>query len=209
MTSPSDSENAPDSVPDRDLLRIHAVPLCLAALSVLIALLGEDAAHWLRYDRGAILDGQWWRIVTGNVVHLGWPHLLLNLAGLFLVWLLFRRTLTTLNWMVVTLASAAAVGVGLLLFDPALQWYVGLSGVLHGLFAAGVVSSLYVGNHGDWWLMVLFIVKISWEQLVGAMPGSAEIAGGSVIVDAHLYGAVGGAITMLLIILERKRGYPG
>ena len=42
--------------------------------------------------------------------------------------------------------------------------------------------------------------------MVGTMPGSAEIAGGNVIVNAHLYGAVGGGITALLIILEGKRG---
>jgi rhomboid family GlyGly-CTERM serine protease len=186
---------------------MHAVPLGLATLSILFALFGENATRWLRYDRDAILHGQWWRIISGNVVHLGWPHLLLNLAGLILVWLLFRRALTTRSWILVTLASAAAVGAGLLLFDPALHWYVGLSGVLHGLFAAGVVTSLYAGNRGDWWLMALFVAKITWEQLVGTMPGSAEIAGGNVIVDAHLYGAVGGAITVLLLILEKKRNH--
>ena len=37
------------------------------------------------------------------------------------------------------------------------------------------------------------------------MPGSAEIAGGKVIVDAHLYGAIGGAVTVVLIILASRR----
>jgi rhomboid family GlyGly-CTERM serine protease len=205
MNSPSGGDAAPDTSPGRDLLRIHALPLCLAVLSSACALVGDNATQWLRYDRDAILHGQWWRVITGNIVHLGWPHLLLNLAGLILVWLLFRPTLTTRNWSLVTLASAAAVGGGLLLFDPALHWYVGLSGVLHGLFAAGLVTALYAGNRGDWWLLALFVAKITWEQLVGTMPGSAEIAGGTVIVNAHLYGAVGGALTALLIIVEKKR----
>lgn len=188
------------------LLRTHALPLILASLSTFFALIGEPATHWLRYDRLAILHGQWWRVISGNIVHLGWPHLLLNLAGLILVWLLFRQTLTTRSWTFVTLASAAAVGGGLLLFDPALQWYVGLSGVLHGLFAAGLVTALYAGNRGDWLLLALFAAKITWEQLVGTMPGSAEIAGGNVIVDAHLYGAIGGAVTALLLIAAKTRG---
>ena len=191
--------------PLHKLLRTHALLLSLVALSTLCALLGDKATQWLRYDRDAILHGQWWRIISGNIVHLGWPHLLLNLAGLILVWLLFRQTLTSRSWIYVTLASATAVGVGLLLFDPELQWYVGLSGVLHGLFAAGLVTALYAGNRGDWWLLVLFVAKITWEQLVGTMPGSAEIAGGTVIVNAHLYGAIGGAVAALLIIVARRR----
>lgn len=202
-TSDGDTTSEPSRI--KDLLRSHSLPLTLVLLSTLFATLGARATQWLRYDRGEILSGQWWRIISGNLVHLGWPHLLLNLAGLILVWLLFRRALTTRAWIIVTLASAAAVGIGLLVFDPALHWYVGLSGVLHGLFAAGVLCSLYMGNRGDWWLLLLFVAKITWEQLVGSMPGSADIAGGSVIVDAHLYGAIGGAVTTLLILLERKR----
>ena len=191
--------------PLHKLLRTHALPLSLVALSTLCTLLGNIATQWLRYDRDAILHGQWWRIISGNIVHLGWPHLLLNLAGLILVWLLFRHTLSTRSWIFVTLASAAAVGIGLLLFDPQLQWYVGLSGVLHGLFAAGLITALYAGNRGDWWLLLLFAAKITWEQLVGTMPGTAALAGGNVIVDAHLYGASGGALTALLLVLLSKR----
>lgn len=205
MPSPPDNDAASDSSWDNNFLRTHALPLSLVALSTLFALLGNSTTQWLRYDRDAILHGQWWRIISGNIVHLGWPHLLLNLAGLILVWLLFRHTLSTRSWIFVTLASAASVGVGLLLFDPQLQWYVGLSGVLHGLFAAGLVTALYAGNRGDWWLLLLFVAKITWEQLVGTMPGSAEIAGGTVIVNAHLYGAIGGALTALLIIMEWQR----
>lgn len=186
-------------------LRVHALPVFLVILSTLLALLGKGASHWLRYDRDAILHGQWWRLISGNIVHLGWSHLLLNLSGLILVWMLFRPTLTSRNWFIVTVTSSLAVGAGLLVFDPELQWYVGLSGVLHGLFAAGIIAGLYVGNRGDWWLLVLFIAKITWEQLVGSMPGSAEIAGGNVIVDAHLYGALGGAVTAVIIILIKKR----
>lgn len=190
--------------PLANLLRIHALPLTLVVLSTLFAVFGDSATEWLRYDRDEILHGQWWRVFTGNIVHLGWPHLLLNLAGLILVWLLFRPSLTTRSWVIVTAISSVAVGCGLLLFDPVLQWYVGLSGVLHGLFAAGVVSALYAGSRGDWLLLALFIAKIIWEQLEGSMPGSAEIAGGKVIVDAHLYGAIGGTVTVLLIILANR-----
>jgi len=191
--------------PHPDLLRRHTLPLILAALSTLFASIGESATQGLRYDRAAILGGQWWRLISGNLVHLGWPHLLLNLAGLILVWLLFERSLSSRSWIIVTLTSALAVGGGLLLFDPALHWYVGLSGLLHGLFAAGLVATLFAGSRAEWLLAPLFAAKIAWEQLVGSMPGTTAIAGGPVIVDAHLYGAIGGAVTALLLIAASKR----
>jgi rhomboid family GlyGly-CTERM serine protease len=205
MTPSTDHNDAATLRPLKSRLRTHALPLLLASLSTLFALIGEPATHWLRYDRLAILDGQWWRLLSGNIVHLGWPHLVLNLAGLFLVWLLFRHTLTTRRWILVTAASALAIGGGLLMFDPGLEWYVGLSGVLHGLFAAGLVTALFAGNRADWLLLIFFAAKIAWEQLVGTMPGTAEIAGGNVIVDAHLYGAIGGAVAALLLALLKRR----
>jgi rhomboid family GlyGly-CTERM serine protease len=204
MVPSGDHDNPVAALPTPGRLRNHALPLVLVLLSTLIALLGNSVAHTLRYERDAIRDGEWWRLITGNLVHLGWPHLLLNLAGLLLVWLLFHRSLSIRNWIIVTLSSAVAVTGGLLLLDPHLEWYVGLSGVLHGLFAAGVLGSLLAGNRAEWLLLMLFIAKLAWEQWVGAMPGTAGLAGGTVIVDAHLYGATGGAISSLLLVLLSK-----
>jgi len=179
-------------------LRRHALPIALAATSLLLALLGTHGTELLRYQRDAIVAGQWWRLLTGNLVHLGWPHLCLNLAGLALVWLLFHRALSTAAWLTVTLVSSLAVGLGLLMFDPGLSWYVGLSGTLHGLFAAGLVASLNSNQRAEWLLVIVFVAKLTWEQLMGPTPGTAAIAGGNVIVDAHLYGALAGALTASL-----------
>ena len=190
------------------LWRLHALPISIALISIALALGGQTVTEALRYQRDAILDGQWWRLISGNLVHLGWSHLLLNLAGLALVWLLFHHALSLRSWIVVTLGSALAVGAGLLLFDPGLQWYVGLSGALHGLFAAGLVAALFSGNRAEWLLLILFGAKLAWEQLVGTMPGTAELAGGNVIVDAHLYGAVGGAVAAGVLVILRKRHLP-
>ena len=47
-------------------------------------------------------------------------------------------------------------------------------------------------------LLVMIIAKLLWEQLVGPLPGSETAAGGSVVVDAHLFGALMGFITYLV-----------
>lgn len=182
----------------------HALPLLLAGLSLAIALAGPNAGVTLRYERAAIVDGQAWRLATGHLVHLGWSHLALNLAGLALIWGLFQRQLTTLEWWWAWWVSTAMVSAGLFVFDTDLIWYVGLSGVLHGLFIAGLLLTI---RRDFWWgdaaLLVIVLGKLAWEQVHGALPGTAEMAGGDVIVAAHLYGAVGGALAALPLLFRK------
>ena len=48
-------------------------------------------------------------------------------------------------------------------------------------------------------MLAVFVAgKLLWEQTVGPLPGSESSAGGTVIVNAHLYGAVGGVLGALI-----------
>jgi rhomboid family GlyGly-CTERM serine protease len=177
---------------------IWHLPVLLALICSLLALGGADLTEALRYQREEILHGQLWRLLSAHLVHLGDAHLLLNLCGLGLVWALFPRELSGPAGWLVLLCSALGVSLGLLLFDPGLIWYVGLSGVLHGLFAAGALR-LWRERPAEAALMLAVLAgKLLWEQLVGPLPGTSAIAGGPVVVDAHLFGAVGGCLGALL-----------
>ncbi len=168
------------------------LPLGLSLFCLLLALTGEGGREWLRFDRAGILaDGQLWRLLTGHLVHLGWTHLAMNLAGLWLVWLLYGQSLATGRWLLLIVASSIGISSALLVLDPWLNWYVGLSGVLHALIVAGIVVQLrHRPLPGEWLLLGLIAAKLTWEQFHGALPGSAELAGGPVVVDAHLHGAL-------------------
>ncbi len=189
-----------------------ALPLALALPALAATLGGEPARALLRYQREAILAGEWWRLLTAHLAHLGPAHLLLNLTGLALVWLLVGGALRPAAWGVVLLLAALAVSGGLLLLDPDLAWYVGLSGVLHGLLAAGAAARLLQGGPAGTraegaLLLALLATKLAWEQAFGPLPGSAEAAGGPVVVDAHLYGAAGGlaALPAARLLGRRRR----
>ncbi len=189
-----------------DRLRCNALPFALAVTALLGQLGGTGVINLVRYDRMAILAGQWWRVLSGHLVHVGWMHLLMNLAGLLLVWLLFGARLTQRRWLLVLVVSAAGVSAGLLLFQPELKWYVGLSGVLHGLFAAGVVVALTAGDRAALLLAVALVVKLAWEGIAGPMPGTSEWVGARVVTEAHLYGALaGGAACIAVLLLTRVR----
>ncbi len=185
--------------PYRHWLHRFRIPLLLSALMLALALFGDDARVPLRFDRAAILDGQWWRLLSAHLVHLGGPHLLMNLAGLWLVWALVGPALSSRSWLIVLLADALITGLGLLIFNPQLAWYVGLSGVLHGLLVAGAMADIRAGRRSTWLLLAALAFKLGWEQLAGPLPGSEASAGGTVIVDAHLYGALGGLLLSPLL----------
>ncbi len=176
----------------------HLLPAAITLLVVLLALGGDSVTEALRYQASEIKDGEFWRLLSGNLVHLGWPHTLMNLFGLGLIWGLFWNSFSQIQWLIIALASALAVSLGLLAFNPQLVWYVGLSGLLHGLFVAGAVGGIRRGDRREAILLVAVVGKLIWEQACGALPGSAEMAGGPVVVDAHLYGAAGGALAALL-----------
>ncbi len=194
------------------LLIYFMPPLGLAAIALLAAVGGEPATAWLRYDREGILNGEIWRALSAHIVHMGWPHLLMNLAGLFLIWALFGRMLSNRAWGAVLLLAAVTITLGLLFFNTHIRWYVGLSGVLHGMFMAGALLSIYAGYRAEILLLVFIFAKLAWEQLNGPLPGSASMAGGNVLVDAHLYGAIAGVLAAMFFIarqgLKKGRG-PG
>lgn len=178
----------------REFIRTHVIPVSIGAISTLAAAFSTFANPILRFDRSAIHQGEFWRLFSGNFVHLGWSHLLLNLAGLAVIWMLYHRLLSLRSWLVVVVVSGLSVGIGLWLLNPQLEWYVGLSGLLHGLFFAGAIASLAAGYRAEWLLLIVMLGKLLWEQFVGPTPGTADLAGGPVIVDAHLYGAIAGII---------------
>jgi len=179
-------------------LKQHAPIWLVMLLAVVVAIAGPAMGLTLRYERAAILTGEPWRLVSAHLVHLGPTHLALNLTGLALVYGLFQSALTPLAWSVVLLSSALSTGLGLLLLQPEIHWYVGLSGVLHGLFLSGALAARRSEPRLSVLCLVALAVKISLE-LIGNDPWqTAALTGGPVVSIAHLYGALGGLLVLAL-----------
>ena len=176
------------------LNRRTLAPALLCLVVLVLGAGGDEARLALRYERGAVIGAEYWRLVTAHLVHLGWAHLLLNLAGFLMVWILFSRAFSAPAWLLIALSSIAAIDLGFLFLDPGLRWYVGLSGVLHGLFVAGAVGECWRGIKDGYLLLAFVVAKLLWEQLVGPVPLTQETSGGPVIVNAHFYGAIGGLL---------------
>jgi rhomboid family GlyGly-CTERM serine protease len=170
--------------------RLPALVAC-AALAALPTLLGARAVAALRYERHAVAAGEWWRLVSGNLVHFDARHLVLNLAGLGLLWWLFIADARLRVWLGVALAAALAVGAGLYLFAPGVEWYLGLSGALHGCWAAAAVFAWRRWRLEALVTGALLAAKLAAEHWYGPLSGTLDPML-PVIVVAHLDGALGG-----------------
>lgn len=180
-----------------------------AALIVVMAVLAW--AHpvvnpWLRYERAAVLDGQIWRLLTCHIVHLNLWHFLLNISGLMLILFFFRDLLDRRRLWLWFGTCALGVGLAFVLIDTGLDWYLGFSGLLQGL----LMFCLLLGWRGNPVLhsLILAIVigRLIWEHTPDYDTDYLQAwIHAPVYVNAHLYGAVMGAVAAGMETVAGKR----
>ena len=180
-------------------------PVLLASVAILgLGLGGDGMREWGRFEQDGIAAGELWRLVTAHLVHLSWGHLWLNLIALLVMASLFDDAMEAGDWVLAGLLSAGAIDLGLVLFHGDLDWYVGLSGVLHGLMVVGGFGLLRSTPPVGYILLAGLAAKLIWEQFSGPLPFSESTTGGPVLVDAHFYGTVGGAGAQAIKMAVRR-----
>ncbi|MBM4209129.1 MAG: rhombosortase [Gammaproteobacteria bacterium] len=158
----------------------------------------------LQWSREAIAAGEWWRLLTGHCVHLDLAHACLNIAALLLLWRLFGRVFALRHLLAIVLLGIAAIDAGLWWLSE-IDWYVGLSGLLHAWAAATVVRLLidHDRQYAIAWIVAIFgLGKIVQENLWGALPLSTNTA--AVVTDAHLFGVLAGMVMGLILPAVRN-----
>lgn len=180
--------------------------LLVAILCSLVQLSLRLDVDWMQYARTDISEQQWWRFLSGNFVHLTWRHLGMNALALMAIVILFPKSLTAKGLALALLVSGLSTTLGLWVFSPDVHWYVGLSGALHGLLATLIIVDYVLQKH---WLNILLLVvliaKLCWEGMMGPMPGSESAAGGPIVVQAHLYGFIGGLLISTYILIKNNK----
>jgi rhomboid family GlyGly-CTERM serine protease len=189
---------------ERSALLAAALLLVLHALEHRLGI--GDALEY----RKALLMTEPWRVVTGHLVHINWPHALVNAAALWVVARLYATDLDARSQGVALIIAALTISAGLALLYPTLAWYRGLSGALHGLFFAGAAKWLLSTRPRElrtlWLPAALFIggwIKVAAEQPAGV--AFADWLGAAVVPQAHLIGAVCGTMTGALLAALQPR----
>lgn len=145
----------------------------------------------------ALARGDWWQVVTANLLHGGIQHLVLNVFIIYLVgrWL----ELLVGRWTVVAVVgvSALATAAGAVLAAP-LTVSIGASGVAFGMLGCALVADPRARTHVGVLARMLAIVNVI---------GTFVIAG--ISIGGHLGGLAGGALVGLLVWDRRPTdGHP-
>jgi membrane associated rhomboid family serine protease len=183
---------AHDPAPPR-VARILAV-VCLLLYG--LQLLFWQVTAVAHFSPALFVDGDWWRLLTANLLHSFHWHILMNLVIVLVVGRLVERAIGPLRMLCVLGAS----GVGAMALSGwfATEPVVGVSGVALGL----VGSLLFLESaRGDdlpaWWRFPRpFLIFVWFAVAVEAVFGfvSPIIAG-----EAHLGGMIAGAATTALV----------
>ena len=174
------------------ILMLRRYPGVAFLLPLWIVLQYCGGLPWWEYSRPELQAGQLWRLWSAHFVHLNDTHLAMNALGLLAIVSVWGSALRGWRTLVLSLWIAPMISLALWLTEPQLAFYAGASGVLHGLFAAGIILARDI--HPSWrgLAAVLLAVKLIGETQFNT--GSAALIGAPVIHAAHQWGALFGAL---------------
>ena len=187
------------------LKKQHSMMVVIIAIFAILAYFFNDAASELFvYQYQLISQGELWRTFTGHFFHTNGFHLLLNLAALVLLWALHGHFYNVRSYSLLFITSALICSAGMYFFSPEIRQYVGLSGVLHGVFVFGAIMDIRHKDKTGYLLFVGVWLKIAHEQFYGASEQVSSLINANVAIDAHFWGAVGGLLFSSCYVLMTK-----
>lgn len=171
----------------------------------LVYLGGVTFTDGLRYSRDGLEQWQLWRLFSGHFVHLNFTHMVMNGVGFLLALLVVGKALGVLSWLACTVSIMLFIALSLFFLSTDVAWYVGFSGVLHGILALGLGLNFVAGDRVHGVAFVLLLAKVIREQLPSFdVFHMLDTIGGAVVVQAHLYGVISGGFLALMVVLAKK-----
>ena len=159
----------------------------------------SNGLEWASLYVKSTMNGEIWRVITGHLVHLDWPHWGMNMLGLSLCLLVFRNDLKVRHWLFSFLFISLVSSIGLLVIYEENQRYVGFSDVLHGWILIGAAAIAHKEPKLALAIFVLFWLKI-WEENSGLAFFTSAAVQGTIAKESHIFGAIGGMVYALMFI---------
>lgn len=181
-----------------------SVPLLVLFISLISFLFDSSLSELLVYQRSLVTQGEIWRVFSGHFFHTNGFHFLLNAAAVVMLWALHGHFYTIKSYLIVFMVSAIICSIGIHWFSLDIEQYVGLSGVLHGIFIWGAIEDIKAKERTGYLLLLGVILKIAHEQYNGASEDVSDLIGANVAINAHLWGAIGGVIAVILLIIIKS-----
>lgn len=169
-------------------------------------LLLQPWVNTLAYVRTALWHEPW-RLWTAHWVHVGGWHLLLNAAAVMLLPYVLAPLRRWQFWSLLFVLSGS-LSLALYWCDRMLAAYVGLSGVLHGLYVAAALLAYADRQERGFAVLVLcaILVKLCLETYIG-QSGTAQLIGAPVVFVAHQAGVILAVLWIFCAILFKKANH--
>lgn len=184
-------------MPQLRFLAYNKTPLVIAFISLLAFIFDQQIATHFIYLKSAINQGEIWRLITGHFLHTNGYHLLLNCIGLLLLYLVHGQYYQAKSYLSLLLFCSFITSAGIWWYTD-INSYVGLSGVLHGIFVWGALKDIEHKEKTGYALLIGIWCKVLYEQTFGADSNISELINAEVAIDAHLWGAIAGSLYFLI-----------
>lgn len=126
----------------------------------------------LIYEYNGIMDGEYWRLISGHFVHFSIFHLGFNIV-LFGIsgWYIEQRRYP--GFVLLIFVSALIIGISMMILNPYMQFYGGLSGIAHGTLYYLALFSLReskLWGAMSWLIIIVVPLKVAMEMVMGGSP---------------------------------------
>lgn len=191
-------------------------------VTLVVSVLAVVATSWLAlgellvYERGAVLDGEVWRVATAPLVHFSVGHLFWDLVVFGVMgWCI--EGAGSRRFAALCIATALLTGLYVGFSAPEIERYGGLSGLATGAVVYFGVRGLRIapGRRWPWFgLLGLVAAKILGESFGGPLFAAPPGEPFTVLVEAHLIGAGCGLLLALSGAMsnsghgEKRRTWP-
>lgn len=187
--------------------RLPWITLMIVGLAVLVHFM--PGAILLAYDRAAILQGEWWRLITGHWVHFSAQHFLYDTAAFGIIGtLLENRGRKLFAWL--CLSTIVTTSLAMLVFEPHLQLCGGLSGLATAAFVSLALEGLEEQGMQCWIsgsALVFCAVKLLFELVAGKFLVLQTHDSFVPVPSNHIAGALT-AVAMCLWRKQRRNSVP-
>lgn len=153
----------------------------------------------LIYQPEAIVSGEVWRLLTGQLLHINTEHFLYNVTALVMLYFIAKK-LKVNNFFILLVWCLILTGLNLFFIFPEVVWYVGASGFLHGIFLILSVQIINKVNAIFGFILIIGLVsKLLYEYQFGAITNMDIV----VITQAHLSGVLAGLYIIIYLNLKQ------
>jgi len=144
---------------------------------------------------------QFWRLLTGHLTHWSWNHLILNIFGLLLFYLLFKKEVgpnstevqqpLNVKSIVTALIFILLMSNFYIFFAYSFKFYLGFSSILYGLYSYCAVRCLAVDKVANGLILLAIFFQIQpWFTVYN----SGTFIGLAAATDVHTVAVTSGLV---------------